>query len=575
LASVPREAMAFWRVRDRLIRTTLHKTLRHGWFRFALTALLSLTLWAGLFLLCAEGFQFLEKAIGVRDTYDQTVRGLFGIFFGSLTVMLVFSSGIILYSSLFFCEEAKFLLTLPARTQRIFLYKFEEAVLLSGWGFLLLGSPLLVASGVVGQAPWYYYLVLFPFMAAFVYIPAACGAALCLGIVYMLPRRRLMIAVAAAVVAIGVSIWLGTSLLKTPESQILTPTWFYEILGRLQYTEQRMLPSWWLSNGLLEAARGEPLESFLFLMLLVSNALLAREVVGAMAGRLYRPAFSALQGAHSGHRRTRWGALDRGLLRAGGFVALELRLLLLKDLRLFRRDPVQWSQFLILFGLMCMYFLNIRRFHYDVQYAGSIHTISFLNLSVIGLLLAIFNTRFIFPTISVEGRRFWILGLLPLRRETILWGKFLFGAFAFMVPSCALVLLSDLMLRVDAAILLSHQFTTVLLSVGLSGIAVGLGTKLPDFREPSPSRIAAGFGGTLNLVVSALFIAVIVAATAVPCHFCVVLNNTDPRLPTVGTMAKYFYVWLMSGTAVSLVLTVIATVLPLRMGFTAIRDMEF
>ena len=54
--------------------------------------------------------------------------------------------------------------------------------------------------------------------------------------------------------------------------------------------------------------------------------------------------------------------------------------------------------------------------------------VSFLNLSVVGLLLSTFTTRFIFPMISLEGRRFWILGLLGVRRETILWGKFLFAA---------------------------------------------------------------------------------------------------------------------------------------------------
>jgi len=575
LASVRVEAVAFWRMRTRLVRTTLHQAVHRTRLRLALMLFLSLLLWTVLLALCVEGFQFLERAICVRDTYDQTVRGLFGMFLASLTVMLVFSSGIILYGSLFFCDEARFLITLPARAQRIFVHKFQEAVLLSSWGFLLLGSPLFLAFGFVGEAPWYYYLLIPPFMVSFVYIPAALGAAICMWIVYALPRRRLLIVIVAGSIMVGISIWLAISLFSLPEGRLLTPTWFYEILGRLQYTEQRLLPSWWLSSGLLEASRGEVAESLLFLLLLVSNALFFRELVAAMAERLYRPAFSALQGSQSGRRRPRLGGLDRGLLRATSFMTLSLRLLLLKDLRLFRRDPVQWSQFLILFGLLCLYFLNVRRFNYDVQYAGSVNTISFLNLSVVGLLLAIFNTRFIFPTISLEGRRFWILGLLPLRRETILWGKFLFASLAFMLPCCALILLSDLMLGVHGVIVLSHQFTCALLSVGLSGIAVGLGAKLPDFREQSPSRIAAGFGGTLNLVVSALFIAIIVAATALPCHFYSALNIYRPCMPAVATVASYFSAWLLTGTAVSVVLTIAATVIPMRMGFKAFRELEF
>ena len=72
--------------------------------------------------------------------------------------------------------------------------------------------------------------------------------------------------------------------------------------------------------------------------------------------------------------------------------------------------------------------------------------VSFLNLSVVGLLLSTFTTRFIFPMISLEGRRFWILGLLPVRRETILWSKFFFAAGGSILPCSALVLLSDVML---------------------------------------------------------------------------------------------------------------------------------
>ena len=37
-----------------------------------------------------------------------------------------------------------------------------------------------------------------------------------------------------------------------------------------------------------------------------------------------------------------------------------------------------------------------------------------------------------------------------------------------------------------------HQSTCLMLCLGLSGIAVGLGARLPNLREQSPSRIAAG-----------------------------------------------------------------------------------
>jgi ABC-2 type transport system permease protein len=165
--------------------------------------------------------------------------------------------------------------------------------------------------------------------------------------------------------------------------------------------------------------------------------------------------------------------------------------------------------------------------------------------------------------------------LLPVRRETILWSKFLFAAIGSMIPSSVLILLSDLMLDVRSLILVSHQLTCVLLSVGLAGIAVGLGAKLPNLREQSPSRIAAGFGGTLNLVISTLYIVLIVLLTALPCHFYFALNGYANLVAYNVGWSGYFYLWLTLGTVLSVLLAAIATAVPLRMGFQAFRRLEF
>ena len=100
---------------------------------------------------------------------------------------------------------------------------------------------------------------------------------------------------------------------------------------------------------------------------------------------------------------------------------------MLKDFRLFRRDPVQWTQVLIFVGLLFLYFVNIRRLRYDQYYVVWVNMVSHLNIAVVGLLLSTFTTRFIYPMVSLEGRRFWMLGLVGVRRETILWSKFAFA----------------------------------------------------------------------------------------------------------------------------------------------------
>ena len=508
---------------------------------------LSLFFWFGLFTLFYEGFDFVVEHVGPPGAsyHAQTVRFVFHLFFASLNVMLVFSSGIILYTGLYNSPETAFLLTLPVRAERLVLYKFQEAVFFSSWGFFLLASPMMIAYGIVVAAPWYYYCLILPLIVSFVYIPSGVGALVCLFIIYRLPRLRVLIVGAAALVATAIAGWSIWQTVSGPQTRLFGSQWFQETLLRFRFTQQEWLPSSWLTGGLLEAARPEAaaeshanvfqvpfFQSCLYLALLISNAMMCHVLTVWAAKRWFRAGLQRLSlrappraacrqdVARSRHRADcwRWRAACRRRWRTGPIGSrrsmlapfpAQLRLLMMKDWKLLRRDPVQWSQFLIFFGLLGLYFLNVDRFNNpqrDISYVTWVNMVSFLNLAVVGLILSTFTTRFIYPMISLEGHCFWILGLLPMKRDTILWSKFVFASLGSWVPCAALILLSDVMLQVSWVIIVVHQLMCILLCLGLSSIAVGLGAMMPNFRETSPSKIAAGFGGTLNLVLSALYI---------------------------------------------------------------------
>ncbi|MCH8841006.1 MAG: hypothetical protein IH831_10125, partial [Planctomycetes bacterium] len=218
---------------------------------------------------------------------------------------------------------------------------------------------------------------------------------------------------------------------------------------------------------------------------------------------------------------------------------------------------------------------NVDRFRQhrsDASVLAWVNIVSFLNLAVVGLILSTFTTRFIYPLISLEGHRFWILGRLPVERDTILWGKFLFAACGSWLPCAGLVIVSDIMLKVSPLVLLVHQVICLLLCIGLSGMAVGLGALMPNFSDPSPSKIAAGFGGTLNLVLSALYILVVVLLTALPCHFYLLASTSE--MSSKLMQSGYLNLWLGMGIGVSLALAVIVTVVPMRLGLKAFRQLE-
>ena len=587
--SVEREAQLFWRMRFRMNWSTIAKLVHESRLRSTLVGALSLLFWGGLFWLFYEAFLFVRDNVGgAGDPYHaQTFKLVFHLFFASLNVMLVFSSGIILYGMLFRSAECRFLLTLPARDERVALHKFQETLSYSCWGFFLLASPMMLAYGIVMNAPWHYYAMMGPMIIAFVYIPCSLGAILCLLLVSKFPKLKVPIVATLAVgsvVAATRAIW-GT--LRAPEIQLFGTEWFQQTLHRFRFTQLEWLPSSWLSNGLLEAARRLPpssettgfdlpiVQSCLYLSVLIMNALVCHLLV-IKAGRTWlREAYSTVECSPRQRRQVRVALSDRFLESMLRWLPKPVRLLLVKDWRLLRRDPVQWSQFLIFFGLLGLYFLNLDRFRAggtDLSYVTWVNMVSFLNLAVVGLILSTFTTRFIFPMISLEGQRFWVLGLLPLPRETILWSKFVFAALGSWLPCGLLILASDLMLQIDQLVVIVHQFTCLLLCVGLAAIAVGLGAMMPDFRESSPSKIAAGFGGTLNLVLSAVYITLIVVCTALPCHFYLIAgrgNFTENLL-----RPDQWRQWLFWGTVTATLIGSLATVLPLGMGLRAFRRLE-
>jgi ABC-2 type transport system permease protein len=585
LPSHDREGQIFWRLRMQMARAHLKYLLAYARLRTGLVVGLSLFFWFGLFALFYKGFDFVIKYVESPGSryHSDTMLFVFPLFFLSLQVMLIFSSGIILYGGLYPSRETAFLMTLPVRDERLVFYRFQEALLFSSWGFFLLASPMLLAYGLVANAPWYYFAYLLPLMASFAYIPCTLGAILCLLLIYRLPSMRRIAVAAVALLIIAVayqSIW---QTLEFSETEFLGNSWFKDTLKRFRFARGEWLPSTWLSNALIEAVRYSPnnprdlpwFEAGKYLVVLVSNALALHLVFIWLGKRVFRKSYWAIHARRAKKPKLSLSWIDRIAMFFLRPFPSQTRLLIMKDLRLFRRDPVQWSQFLIFFGLLLLYFANVDRFRQhksDINVLTWVNIVSFLNLAVVGLILSTFTTRFIYPLISLEGRRFWILSRLPVERDTILWGKFLFAACGSWLPCAALVGISDVMLDVSYMVVAVHQLICLLLCIGLAGMAVGFGAMMPNFREQSPSKIAAGFGGTLNLVLSALYIMAVVLMTALPCHFFLLAGKAD--LPPKLLEPQYLRFWLLLGILASMVLAAVVTILPLRGGLRAFRRLE-
>ena len=175
--------------------------------------LCSSVVWGSLFALCYVGLSEIQSKHVLKELLMGTV---FDLLFAALTMLLIFSTGIIIYSSLFASQESAFLLTTPVPADHIFSYKLQGAIAFSSWGFVLLGSPVLIAYGMVvqGGAAWSYYPSLLLFFLGFILIPGTLGALLTLILVNLVPRDRkqlLLAVLLVLLVPVVLFVWPGSA----------------------------------------------------------------------------------------------------------------------------------------------------------------------------------------------------------------------------------------------------------------------------------------------------------------------------------------------------------------------------
>ena len=244
------------------------------------------------------------------------------------------------------------------------------------------------------------------------------------------------------------------------------------------------------------------------------------------------------------------------------------RALVTKDLTVFWRDPAQWGQLCMLFGLLFVYIINLRSASemkgVDIPFWKSL--ISVGNIGATGFVLSILSTRFVYPMLSLEGKQQWIIGLAPVSRTRMVWIKYYQSWFSSLMLIVPLALLSNWMLDVPASIYGVSLVTALCMALGLSSLAVGLGALLPNFTEDNPSRIANGLGGTINMIASLIYMTVMLTLEGPWIH--ALLNE----FPQKGSD----WWWVLGGAAAGwVVLQLLIVAVPLGLGLRRWRRMEF
>ena len=230
---------------------------------------------------------------------------------------------------------------------------------------------------------------------------------------------------------------------------------FNDTIQRFRFTREAWLPSSWLSRradrrGAAQAggaaapvADTPVVGALMHLALLVSNALMGRLLLTGLGARIPTQGVQPTRMPAPPAARLGFDRWDRPRRRDGS-AALPAFGPTAADQRLASAAPRPGPVVAVLDLLRPARPLlperrSVQRSRAaaDISYATWTNLVSFLNLAVVGLILSTFTTRFIYPMLSLEGRRFWVLGLMPVSRETIVWSKFVFAALGSLGDPCA------------------------------------------------------------------------------------------------------------------------------------------
>jgi ABC-2 type transport system permease protein len=515
------------------------------------------------YVLVSRGLEFVHKIALVGPLLtDRLIYLLFFFFF----LMLIVSNATITGMGLFRRKETGWLLSLPLQHHSLVMWKTLEGMALASWGLVLLSAPILGALGrVLNAQPLYYFMVL-PALLCLVALAANLSSWLLL-----LVMRWLRPAVIKPLAALLVGVILVMIVQMWPNGEKRQNVDVTANVARvLQHTDlftHPLLPSSWVAETILAASRGSKPSVLFYTGLLLSYTLASVIVTLRLAEWLFYPAWVvSLQPG----KRSKAGSLDAGAsswLRFLGLSRLS-QSLVLKDLRSFVREPAQWGQTALIFGLLFLYVANLRRIVFDYKDGFWAAVTSHLNLLVACLSLSTLTTRFIFPQLSQEGQRVWIVGLSPVPLQRMMNTKLVLNCIITGFLTTALISLSCVMLEASWQRALLHLWMIGIMTLGLNAMALGLGGMFPNFREPNPAKIVSGFGGTLCLILSFIYI---------------MLANLIGLLPSISALRVHLPGWLsFLGTSPTLwscllmiVLTLVFGIIPYFFAQIRIKSLDY
>jgi ABC-2 type transport system permease protein len=499
-------------------RNRARRLSRNGRFRLGGLAALGLAFWVAIFIFF---YRVLRYFLSVPDFGPVLTYKLLGMVFLTFFSILLFSNIVTALSTFFLSRELERLVAAPLRRSTLFYARLGDTLIESSWMVIVFAVPAFLAYGIAHRAGPLFYLATALTLPPFLVIPATIGVAITAILVNVFPARRTRdILVLLSVVGVAV-LYLMLRMLQ-PERLVNPEAFasFVQFLAAMQTPSSTLLPSTWAAEILYPLLSGHSGGALFYLALLLSTAAALAILCEWFMALLFLPGLSKAQEGRKA-RLTQRPLSERLLRLLTSPFNSQSQLLMIKEIKTFFRDTSQWSQLILLLALVVVYVYN---FSVLPLQSGMLVTfyfknvIAFLNLALAGFVIASVALRFVLPSVSLEGKSFWIAKSAPMPLSRLWWSKFWVGLVPILVLGEVLIVATNYYLNVMPLMMWLSTGTLFCMTFGIVALGLAVGAAYPKFDADNAAKVAAGVGGLVFMILSMSFIGAVVVLEAWPVY---------------------------------------------------------
>lgn len=436
------------------------------------------------------------------------LRNLLGLVFLVATVTLFSSAMAAAIASFFTDLDLDIYHAGPQTRLGIALGRWVKTLMQSATVVFLFLVPLVLAFGRQYDKPLSFYPALLANLALLLTIPVTLASVVILLLVRWFPVRRVYQIVASIAVLVLTLVVIAFRMSR-PERFFaeLSTIDVAEVLRAIELPSMSIYPSTSLAE--LMTRPGMPLLA----PRIALTALLAFAAFVLLARAWY---FTAFVRARENMAPTAIGAsaatrvLDRIFARADP----PLRAMIGKEVRTIGRDVAQWSQVFLMGALLFIYLYNIRMLPLGGDARATL--VAYANVGMSGFVLAAICLRFAYPSVSAEGKAFWIIQSAPISYRDFLMVKVAVYAAPLTLFSLLLTAVANFILGADVVVWTFTLAGALLLAVTLVSLGVGLGALAPDFNAENPLQVGLSLGGFGYMAVALAYVATVMVLMARP-----------------------------------------------------------